>query len=157
MRYIAPCLLLVTGSGRAVYPDMGSREMEVGVGYINCCVGAALDAPAVAALLSRMALQAEALPGGGAVRVRVPPTRSDVLHACDVMEARRPGGPPAPGCRPSWRCAPLWPGVAGAMLPDCWHCVLAGGKEPKCWVGLHVADLQLRQGLHAAGPGRASQ
>jgi len=99
-----------------VYPDMGSREMEVGVAYINRCVGTALDAAAVAALLSRMALQAEALPGGGAVRVRVPPTRSDVLHACDVMEARRPGGPPAAGCRPRWRCVPLWPGVAGAML-----------------------------------------
>ncbi|KAK9822691.1 hypothetical protein WJX81_001468 [Elliptochloris bilobata] len=71
---------------RHVYPDMRSREMEVGVAYINRCVGTALDAPAVAMLLSRMALDAEVAPGGEAVRVRVPPTRSDVLHACDIME-----------------------------------------------------------------------
>ena len=70
----------------AVYPDMGSREMEVGVDYINRCVGTSLDAPAIAQLLSRMALDAGVAPGGEAVRVRVPPTRSDVLHACDVME-----------------------------------------------------------------------
>lgn len=56
--------------------------------YVNRCVGTALDAPAVAALLSRMALDAAVAPGGAAVRVRVPPTRSDVLHACDVMEVR---------------------------------------------------------------------
>jgi len=60
--------------------------MEVGLGYINRCVGTALDAPAIAKLLSCMALDAEVAPGGEAVRVRVPPTRSDVLHACDVME-----------------------------------------------------------------------
>ena len=56
------------------------------MGYINRCVGTALDAPAIAKLLSCMALDAEVAPGGAAVRVRVPPTRSDVLHACDVME-----------------------------------------------------------------------
>ena len=56
--------------------------------YVNRCVGTALDAPAVATLLSRMALDAEVAPGEAAVRVRVPPTRSDVLHACDVMEVR---------------------------------------------------------------------
>ena len=37
-----------------------------------------------------MALTAEATADGSAVRVRVPPTRSDVLHACDVIEARSP-------------------------------------------------------------------
>ena len=73
---------------RAVYPDLRARDMEVDVAYVNRCVGTALDAPAVAGLLSRMALDAEVAPGGAAVRVRVPPTRSDVLHACDVMEVR---------------------------------------------------------------------
>ena len=40
----------------------------------------------IAGLLDRMALTAEATADGSAVRVQVPPTRSDVLHACDVFE-----------------------------------------------------------------------
>ena len=42
----------------------------------------------VAELLSRMALAGEVVGDGGVVRVSVPPTRSDVLHACDVAEVR---------------------------------------------------------------------
>lgn len=42
----------------------------------------------VAELLSRMALAGEVAGDGGVVRVSVPPTRSDVLHACDVAEVR---------------------------------------------------------------------
>ena len=42
----------------------------------------------IAVLLSRMALAADPTADGLAVRVRVPPTRSDVLHACDVIEVR---------------------------------------------------------------------
>jgi len=45
-------------------------------------------APQIADLLDRMALTAEAAADGGTVRVQVPPTRSDVLHACDVFEVR---------------------------------------------------------------------
>ena len=42
--------------------------------------GVQLEAGRVAALLSKMQLTAEAVEGGRAVRVRVPITRSDVLH-----------------------------------------------------------------------------
>lgn len=61
--------------------------------YINRCVGVDLGAAAIAELLSRMALTAKAVRDGQAVSVEVPPTRSDVLHACDVMEVRPPGRP----------------------------------------------------------------
>lgn len=43
----------------------------------------------VAELLSRMALAGEVVGDGSSVQVSVPPTRSDVLHACDVAEVRR--------------------------------------------------------------------
>ncbi|KAK9915515.1 hypothetical protein WJX75_000157 [Coccomyxa subellipsoidea] len=69
-----------------VFPDLTSRAMDVDVAYINRCVGVELGAPAIADLLSRMALTAKAVRDGQAVSVEVPPTRSDVLHACDVME-----------------------------------------------------------------------
>lgn len=36
--------------------------------------------------LQRMQLPSEQIPGKGLLRVRVPVTRSDVLHACDILE-----------------------------------------------------------------------
>ena len=71
----------------AVYPDLSSREMVVPEDLINKGIGVQLETAQMADLLSRMQLQAEAVPGSQ-VRVLVPPTRSDVLHACDVMEVR---------------------------------------------------------------------
>lgn len=53
---------------------------------INRGIGVQLGTAEMADLLSRMQLQAEPVQGQQAVRVMVPPTRSDVLHACDVME-----------------------------------------------------------------------
>lgn len=70
----------------AVYPDLSSREMVVAEDVINRGIGVQLDTAHMADLLSRMQLQAEPVQGQQAVRVMVPPTRSDVLHACDVME-----------------------------------------------------------------------
>lgn len=69
-----------------VYPDLSSRQMEASVDYINGCTGAQLEAEHMAGLLSKMQLTAKAVDGGKAVQVQVPITRSDVLHACDVME-----------------------------------------------------------------------
>ncbi len=68
-----------------MYPDLSSRVMVVPEDLINKGIGVQLETAQMADLLSRMQLQAEAVPGSQ-VRVLVPPTRSDVLHACDVME-----------------------------------------------------------------------
>ena len=100
----------------AVYPDLAARRMEVDVGYINGCVGVDLAAGQIADLLSRMALFATPSPDGASVAVEVPPTRSDVLHACDVMEARN-----APRSLPTCSaCMQLaTPSVLG--LAGCWQ------------------------------------
>lgn len=60
--------------------------MVVPEDVINRGIGVQLGTAQMADLLSRMQLQAEPVQGQQAVRVMVPPTRSDVLHACDVME-----------------------------------------------------------------------
>lgn len=60
--------------------------MVVPEDVINRGIGVQLGTAHMANLLSRMQLQAEPVQGQQAVRVMVPPTRSDVLHACDVME-----------------------------------------------------------------------
>ena len=69
-----------------MYPDLSSWPMYVEVEFINGCTGLQLSAQHIADLLSRMALPATPAAGGASVRVMVPPTRSDILHACDIME-----------------------------------------------------------------------
>ncbi|PSC73331.1 putative phenylalanine-tRNA ligase beta subunit [Micractinium conductrix] len=69
-----------------VYPQLDTRQMEVDAAYINGCIGLDLPADKMAALLSKMQLTAQASADGSRVSVHVPITRSDVLHACDVME-----------------------------------------------------------------------
>lgn len=84
-----------------VYPDLTPRQLEVPLSYINNSLGLDLDAAAVTRLLNSMQLEVSPAPtaaadggssdgsgssSGPALLVRVPPTRSDILHACDVME-----------------------------------------------------------------------
>jgi phenylalanyl-tRNA synthetase beta chain len=66
--------------------------------YINNSLGLQLEPSAVAKLLRSMQLQVElsqaaaaaadgsSSSSGASLLVSVPPTRSDILHACDVME-----------------------------------------------------------------------
>jgi len=67
-----------------VFPDISSRTQTATLEYINRCIGVDVPSESVVALLNRMSLPAELV--GKEVRVSVPPTRSDILHACDIME-----------------------------------------------------------------------
>lgn len=69
-----------------VYPHVEPRGMSVSMDYVNSCTGLALSAEEAAPLLTKMQLAATPAAGGAEVHVEVPITRSDVLHACDVME-----------------------------------------------------------------------
>lgn len=62
----------------------------MGVDYINNSTGLALTPQRLTELLARMSLPACPSADGTTLHVQVPPTRSDVLHACDVMEVGRP-------------------------------------------------------------------
>ena len=70
----------------AVTPDISIRSMEVDVAMVNRYLGVQLSASSIADLVSRMALAAVPSSGGSHVTVHIPPTRSDVLHPCDVIE-----------------------------------------------------------------------
>ena len=72
-----------------MYPNLECQQRDVKVSYINSCTGLDLDAERITGLLRRMALTAEASPGADSVSVEVPPSRSDILHDCDVMEVRQ--------------------------------------------------------------------
>lgn len=69
-----------------IVPDLSPRSMEVQLDYINSCTGLALSAEDCKTLLKKMQLEAEVANSGSSLRVCVPVTRSDILHACDVME-----------------------------------------------------------------------
>ncbi|XP_057951548.1 phenylalanine--tRNA ligase beta subunit, cytoplasmic-like [Malania oleifera] len=72
-----------------VYPDLSVYNTEVPISYITDSIGISLEAKEVINLLNKMQLHAKLSESGdkkGNFVVSVPPTRSDVLHPCDVME-----------------------------------------------------------------------
>eukprot|EP01062_Namystynia_karyoxenos_P060221 TRINITY_DN51751_c0_g1_i1.p1 TRINITY_DN51751_c0_g1~~TRINITY_DN51751_c0_g1_i1.p1 ORF type:complete len:627 (+),score=208.07 TRINITY_DN51751_c0_g1_i1:106-1986(+) len=75
----------VTGR-KDVTPDFNFRHFTVPLDYINRSVGIQEDAQTLATLMERMCLTAQPSADGKALEVKVPPTRADVLHACDIME-----------------------------------------------------------------------
>ncbi|KAF8378504.1 hypothetical protein HHK36_029846 [Tetracentron sinense] len=75
--------------GKCVYPDLSVSKMEVPLSYITHSIGVYLEASQVTGLLNKMQLHAEQSVSRDEQRgiiVSVPPTRSNVLHVCDVME-----------------------------------------------------------------------
>ncbi|KAG0569879.1 hypothetical protein KC19_6G122900 [Ceratodon purpureus] len=77
---------VVTADARStLYPDLSLRTFEVDMAYVNRTIGTSLSAKEVAKLLNKMQLQTE-MQSESKIRVSAPPTRSDVLHACDIAE-----------------------------------------------------------------------
>ena len=69
------------------YPDLSPRFMKVKVDYINSCIGVKLTPSEIIMHLNRMALSAKFVNEDAAeLLVEIPPTRADILHACDIME-----------------------------------------------------------------------
>ncbi|KAL8404518.1 hypothetical protein RB594_009391 [Gaeumannomyces avenae] len=82
---VEPVLIRRADGGEHVTPDLTPRRIEVEVDYINQCCGLSESPDAICALLEKMAFKAKPL-NEKAIEVSIPPTRSDVLHPCDVME-----------------------------------------------------------------------
>ncbi|KAI1176361.1 phenylalanyl-tRNA synthetase [Nemania sp. FL0916] len=81
---VEPVLIKEADGTKRITPNLTPVKMEVDVGYINGCCGLDLSADAICQLLERMAYSSRSL--GSRIEVSIPPTRPDVLHACDVME-----------------------------------------------------------------------
>ncbi|XP_076917351.1 phenylalanine--tRNA ligase beta subunit, cytoplasmic-like [Bidens hawaiensis] len=72
-----------------ICPELSPYDMKVSLSYINRIAGVSLEANKVAGLLNKMQLhvkQSVLEDKECTFTVSVPPTRSDVLHACDVAE-----------------------------------------------------------------------
>nr|XP_055053358.1 phenylalanine--tRNA ligase beta subunit [Misgurnus anguillicaudatus] len=78
---------VVYPDGRScVYPELAYRTETLSGDFINKRVGINKSAESIAQLLTRMCLKSEVNGEGDQIRVEIPPTRSDVIHACDIME-----------------------------------------------------------------------
>jgi phenylalanyl-tRNA synthetase beta chain len=83
---IEPVQVIDASGASAVYPEVTPRTLDVPVSMINGHLGLSLPASQVADLLTRMQLPASLSADGSTLSLSVPITRSDILHACDVVE-----------------------------------------------------------------------
>ncbi|CAB3410924.1 unnamed protein product [Caenorhabditis bovis] len=70
---------------KEIYPLLSYREMTVETPEINTKIGVDLDDQTMATLLNKMSLKAEVVKKN-TLKIVVPPTRHDILHACDIAE-----------------------------------------------------------------------
>ncbi|CAH0723889.1 unnamed protein product, partial [Brenthis ino] len=105
---VQQCKVFAPEGTYELYPQLEYREELISVDDANEYIGISEDGDHIAQLLSRMCLSSSH--SQGAVRVRVPPSRHDVIHACDLYEdiaiaygynriARRPCHVPAAGAQ----------------------------------------------------------
>ncbi|KAL1505979.1 hypothetical protein ABEB36_005420 [Hypothenemus hampei] len=68
------------------YPKLNYRQELIGQSAANKIIGIQENSDNIAQLLSRMCLKSEVVPSKKQIKVTVPPTRHDVIHACDIYE-----------------------------------------------------------------------
>ncbi|XP_024972529.1 phenylalanine--tRNA ligase beta subunit, cytoplasmic isoform X3 [Cynara cardunculus var. scolymus] len=86
---VEPVEVIYSDGKSNICPELSPYHMEVSLAYINGIAGVSLEANKVAGLLNKMQLHAQqsvSVDNECIFTVSVPPTRSDVLHACDVAE-----------------------------------------------------------------------
>ena len=67
-------------------PQFNCRTESVSGAMTNKKIGVNIPVPQMANLLTKMCLSAELQNDGDTITVTIPPTRADVLHACDIYE-----------------------------------------------------------------------
>ena len=68
-----------------IYPKLIERYEVINVDEMNTKVGIKIEAAKMAALLGKMCLNSTVI-NENQISVRIPPTRSDILHSCDIIE-----------------------------------------------------------------------
>lgn len=68
-----------------IYPKLFERTQSVNVSQMNKRVGIEISAEKMAQLLCKMCLDSKIV-NETELDVRIPPTRSDILQACDIIE-----------------------------------------------------------------------
>ncbi|CAK1579192.1 unnamed protein product [Parnassius mnemosyne] len=81
---VQQCKVFASDGTYQLYPKLDYREEVISIDKANNYIGISEEGDSLATLLSRMCLSTTLQ--GSSLRVRVPPTRHDVIHACDLYE-----------------------------------------------------------------------
>uniref|UniRef100_A0A5G2QCB3 Phenylalanine--tRNA ligase beta subunit n=2 Tax=Sus scrofa TaxID=9823 RepID=A0A5G2QCB3_PIG len=68
------------------FPELAYRKEIVRADLINKKIGIRETPENLAKLLTRMCLKSEVIGDGHQIEIEVPPTRADIIHACDIIE-----------------------------------------------------------------------
>ncbi|KAN0004290.1 hypothetical protein ACTFIZ_010442 [Dictyostelium cf. discoideum] len=74
------------GKSTGLYPQIEEKQINAQVDYINKSAGINITPNDMVTLLKRMSLQSKLSNDEKSIIVDVPVTRSDIMHACDIME-----------------------------------------------------------------------
>uniref|UniRef100_A0A671X977 Phenylalanine--tRNA ligase beta subunit n=1 Tax=Sparus aurata TaxID=8175 RepID=A0A671X977_SPAAU len=77
---------VIKKSGSKLDLELAYRKEKLSSEFINRKVGINESTEKIAQLLTRMCLLSQVTGVGDEIEVEIPPTRSDVIHACDIME-----------------------------------------------------------------------
>ncbi|XP_013110575.1 phenylalanine--tRNA ligase beta subunit [Stomoxys calcitrans] len=83
---VEPCDVIQPDGTTVTYPELAVREEIISAQKANAAIGISESSEKIADMLTRMYLEAECQNAGDAITVKIPPTRHDVIHACDVYE-----------------------------------------------------------------------
>ncbi|KAM4770733.1 phenylalanine--tRNA ligase beta subunit [Rhinophrynus dorsalis] len=71
---------------RCLYPELAYRKETLSADKINSKIGISESPSNLAKLLTRMCLKSQVLEDGNQLEIEIPPTRADIIQACDIME-----------------------------------------------------------------------
>ncbi|XP_073817618.1 phenylalanine--tRNA ligase beta subunit [Musca autumnalis] len=83
---VEPCDVLQPDGTTVTYPELEVREETISAKKANEAIGISESPNKIADMLTRMYLEAECQDDGDQIKVKIPPTRHDVIHACDIYE-----------------------------------------------------------------------
>ncbi|XP_044288861.1 phenylalanine--tRNA ligase beta subunit [Varanus komodoensis] len=69
-----------------ICPELAYRREKIKPEIINKKIGISETPSSLAKLLTRMCLKSHVIGNGNNIEVEIPPTRADIIHACDIIE-----------------------------------------------------------------------
>ncbi|KAI9296076.1 phenylalanyl-tRNA synthetase beta subunit [Neoconidiobolus thromboides FSU 785] len=84
---VEPIEVIHSDNTKEIFPQLEDRTLDASVDYITSAAGVELSTDQVISYLERMSLKAVPKENtSNIITVSIPPTRSDILHECDIME-----------------------------------------------------------------------
>ncbi|XP_066476618.1 phenylalanine--tRNA ligase beta subunit [Tiliqua scincoides] len=69
-----------------IFPELAYRREKIKPDIMNKKIGICETPSSLAKLLTRMCLKSHVIGNGNNIEVEIPPTRADIIHACDIIE-----------------------------------------------------------------------